>query len=354
MFRHLYFCGIALLIVAADSVAAASPFSLGAQPTYLELNNTIVAKVNGKPITMLDVVKKMDLFFNKQFPHYSDIVGARYEFYQMSWKRFLQDIIDKELIIADAEDAKVEVTPGEVRQEMDGLFGPAVTAKVGELGLTYDGAFEMVKGDLLLRRMVYIRVQMKAVQEVTPQQVRRAYESYARDHRYPEEWSYRVLSVRSGTKEESLAAAERLHSQLVAGTLTFDDVDAAVKEEEGSGVTVQLSEEFTLPPKEISELYKKTLETLTPGTFSEPVLQRSRATKQVLYRIFYLKGVKSEGSDPLDAVEGKLRGELLEASIDKETASYLERLRSQYSVELYYDGGDEGAKLSDYQPFVLR
>src|ERR1700730_13068687 len=68
------------------------------------VNNRILAKVNGKEISVFDVMKKMDMLFYRQFPEYTSSMQARFQFYQVSWKRVLQDLIDKELIMADAEE----------------------------------------------------------------------------------------------------------------------------------------------------------------------------------------------------------------------------------------------------------
>src|SRR5262245_8170025 len=90
------------------------------------INNRILAKVNGKAISAFDVMKKMDMLFYRQYPEYTAIPQARLQFYQVSWKRVLQELIDKELILADAEESKLQVSAGDIRQEMELLLGPNI------------------------------------------------------------------------------------------------------------------------------------------------------------------------------------------------------------------------------------
>ena len=103
---------------------------------HVNVNNRILAVVNGKPLSVYDVMKKMDVHFYRQFPEYASSAEARHQFYQAQWKNMLRDLVDKELILADAESAKVEVSAGDVRQEMENMFGPNIIANLDKLGMT--------------------------------------------------------------------------------------------------------------------------------------------------------------------------------------------------------------------------
>lgn len=351
--RHFLYT-LVLAAAGFSTLGADQPFSLPmeAPSNHIDVNNAVLAKVNGKPITLLDVVKKMDLFFYRQFAEYAAIPAARYEFYQASWPRFLQDIIEKELVLAAAEEAKLPVTTGDIRQEMEALFGPNTTVKLGEMGLSHTEAWNMIKGDILLRRMLYGKVHLKAAQAVTPQVVRQAYERYAAENRHPERWRYRVFSFRGASAEGSLAAAEVAHCCLTEENVPADKlVDAIARHLPDTTVTVNVSEEFCLPPTEISELYRDVLDPLAANSYSPPIMQQSRAAGTTLYRIFYLKEKESEGSDPFSKVEPVLKAELLEAAVEKETTIYLEWLKGHFSVQRYCD---PETMPPGYRPFVLR
>src|SRR5665647_2210950 len=81
------------------------------------VNNRILARVNGKPISAYDVMKKMDIIFFKQFPEYMSSTEARFQFYTYNWAHELEEMVTKELILADAKESKVEVSGGDLRQE---------------------------------------------------------------------------------------------------------------------------------------------------------------------------------------------------------------------------------------------
>ena len=66
----------------------------------ITLHNRVLANVNGKPVTVMDVVKRMDILFLRQFPEYANSIGARHQFYMANWKRTLSELIDKELIFS--------------------------------------------------------------------------------------------------------------------------------------------------------------------------------------------------------------------------------------------------------------
>ncbi|MGA8165085.1 MAG: hypothetical protein WB791_08700, partial [Waddliaceae bacterium] len=86
---------------------------------YIFINNRILSQVNGKAISIVDVMKKMDLLFYRQFPQYSSSVEARFQFYEINWRHVWEDLVDKELILAEAAENKIGMTNGDIRQEME-------------------------------------------------------------------------------------------------------------------------------------------------------------------------------------------------------------------------------------------
>ena len=83
---------------------------------HLVVNNRILAKVNDKTISVLDVMKKMDVFLTRYYPHLSDSTTARYQYFSSQWKDVLSQMIDNELMLADAEKLELKVTDAEVRE----------------------------------------------------------------------------------------------------------------------------------------------------------------------------------------------------------------------------------------------
>jgi hypothetical protein len=71
------------------------------------INNRILGRVNGKPISTYDLMKKMDVSFFRQYPEYASSIEARFQYYEMVWKSALAEMIDKQLILADAQESKI-------------------------------------------------------------------------------------------------------------------------------------------------------------------------------------------------------------------------------------------------------
>lgn len=313
---------------------------------HILVHNRVLAKVNGKSISVVDVMKKMDILFYRQFPEYTSIIEARFQFYKMNWKRVLDDLIDKELIIADAEESKLPASAGDVRQEMEELFGPSIIMNLDSIGMTFDEAYKIVLGDIMLRRMMYLRANMKAVHSVTPQSIRQAYEEKVKGEIRPDAWRYQVISIRNpdpvAGAETAQLAYSLLHEEKVPMQLMAD------KLKENSTGTVSISEEFFHNEKEIAEANKLILNSLSAEEVSQPVTQKSRADNSNVFRLLYLKEKIAGGIIPFNEVENQLRDQLLDGSIEKETEAYLKKLRQHFDVQIIGQGDNEAL-----EPFTL-
>ncbi len=318
----------------------------------ITLNNKILAKINGKAISLLDVTKKMDMLFYRSFPEYTSSTTARFQFYQMNWKKILQDLVDKELIMADAEESKMQVSNGDIRQEMETLFGPNIIGNLDKVGLTFDEAWKMVYSDILLKRMLYVRGHSKAIKKITPQLVRLAYENYASENKLPETWTYQVISIREQDPVKGAEAAYQVYRILVEEHLPLEEL---AKQLEGlasiaSTTKITTSELFCHSEHEISTTYKTTLSSLKPGEYSQPTTQKSRTDRSNVYRIFFLKDYRASGYVPFKEVAKQLKEKLTEEAAEEETAKYLTRLRKHFDVQ---DNHLEDLPHGEFEPFYL-
>lgn len=315
------------------------------QPKHIFIHNRILAEINGKPISVVDLIKKMDMVFYRQYPQYSGSVEARYQFYMMSWKHVLKELIEKELIVADAAEVKVEISNGDVRQEMENIFGPNIIANLDKAGLTYEEASKLIREELLLKRMMMMRVHAKAVRSVTPSDVRAAYEEHAKTHTTPKSWRYYVISVR----QQELA--EKLFREWKQKTHTPEELSDTIKkilgEEALSAVTI--SEEYFTTEKDISDSYRKILSEVEAGALSAPVSQKRESSNT--YKIFYLKEFTPPAAPLLSEVELSLKNQLVEKKVDQESERYLNRLYKHFNVEREVQ---PILASEDFQPFVLR
>lgn len=331
----------------------ADPFLLAQEEkAHIVINNRILARVNEKAISVVDLMKKLDILFYREFPQYTPSKVARFQFYQANWKDVLQELIDKELVLADAEENKLPVSNGDVRQEMEQLFGPNIITNLDRAGLTFDDAWKIVQGDIIIRRMMHLRVNAKAMRQVTPQDVWEAYEQHVKKITRPDEWTYKVISIRSKNTEEGALAANLAYNLLTEDSITLDQLASAVKKSShGKNVQVNVSEEFHHTDKDVSENYKASLNLLKNNEYSHPVAQKSRSDNSMVFRIFYLGNHLVGGPIPFQEVEQKLKDKLTQMAMAKEQDEYLNKLRKHFAV---HQDDIKEITAGDFQPFVLK
>jgi hypothetical protein len=300
------------------------------------VNNRILAKVNNKAITVVDVQKKMDMLFLQMFPEYAASKIARCQFYNVNWKSCLDDLINKELVLADAEEMKMKATNGDVRQEVESMFGPNVISNLDKVGMSLDEAWDLVKKDIQMRRMMMARVNVKAMQQVYPQDVRKAYDDYLTKFDRSQQYVYQMISVRDKNVEAGKTGASKISELLIGGAVPLSDVVSYVKDHKlvSESSTVNLSEVYTHHEKDISDQYKEVLSAMQPNSFSQPIETSSRNEKKaVIYRIFYLKDIEQKEPLPFSQMAIKLKEQLTNEMVSQETVKYLKKLRDHYVVK---------------------
>jgi hypothetical protein len=309
-------------------------------PENIIINNRILLKINGKAITVIDVVRKMDLLFYRQYENLASSALARYQFYHSGWRTVLGMVIDDYLIMADAEEKQIKVNDGEVREELERLFGPEVVLNVDKLGMSLEEAFDLIKTELIVQRMTSMMVRSKAMTEVYPLSVKKRYERMLAQNPIQNVWVYHVLSVR-GVGHESIAAeAYRLINEL---GLSYEEAIARLKTDQ---VELTFSDAYKQKEKVLSTTYMAVLGSLeVGGATSKPI------TNKTVSRLFCLKGIEKEGSRSFNEVAEELKKELTMEAIEKHNAEYRDKLRSRYGMTEKYLSQIIPA---DLQPFAMR
>lgn len=345
----------AALTIGSSREAFAEPSLLSAQKEpQIIVNNRILAKANGKAISVIDLMKKMDMLFYRQFPQYSSSSVARYQFYLANWKSVLTEMIDKELILADAEESKLVVSAGDIRQEMEQLFGPNIIENLDKAGLSFAEAYEMVRAEIIIRRMMYFRVQAKAIAQATPFKIREHYDKIAKDTIRDNEWVYRVITIRHRDPTKAADMGHRVHTLVTEDKVAFEDLLAKLQstpEDTKRQPSVNISEELSTKEKELSQSYKTTLSSLESGGYSLPISQKSRADNTTVVRIFYLKEMVPGGAIPFKELEAKIKDQMISDAIEKESEAYLGKMRQHFDIQ---DNIIQELVASDFQPFVLK
>ena len=335
-----YLAIFSALQVSPLQAAAANPNSPllfdSPRENEITIHNRILANVNGKPISVIDIMKQMDMVFYRQFAEYAMVPEARLQFYQANWKKVLKDAIDKELILTEAEEKKIPVTPGDIRQEMEQQLGPNIIETLDKADISMSEAKAMIKADITMRRMTSYLLYTKALKNATPEAIRNAYQKFSQDERnqLPASWDYQVISIRHPQNEKGAIVAQQIYASLSSQPLGTASLAEEVKKIPltDTEATINVSELFHNNPKEISPEYKLILDAQLAGTYSAPVQQKGRTDKSMVHRIFYLKAKNEGGAPPFSQVASKIKDQLTSIAMDKETQIYIQNLRKKYGI----------------------
>lgn len=351
--RKLYL--ILLLAVSGPLLAeesATPPPAAFQEPQHLLVTNRILAKVNGKTISVIDVVKKMDVFLNRVYPQYAQSKMARFQFYTAQWRNTLTQMIDNELILADAEGIELKVSDSDVRETLQERFGPSVMANLEKIGISYEEAREMIHAEIMVQRMNWYRVNSKAYLDVNPQDIKGAYREFCEKNPPDDEWKYQVLSLRGKDPESLTSFIQKVSELRKDSEISLEEMYDRLKSEESdeSQVTLSLSPLYEVTGKKLSANHKDSLASLEIGKISQPLAQQAR-DGTALFRLFYLKEHIKKELPPFEQMSDPLHEELIEKAVGRETGRYLAKLRQKFS----FDQEHLDASLpSDFQPFAIK
>lgn len=304
-------CSLASLSIYAVDDPTAASLQQQEEPENLIVYNRILAKVNGKTLSVIDVMKRMDMFLQKHYPHLVNSKVARFQFYSGQWRDYLSQMIDQELMLADAEHLEVKITDAEVREEILNRFGPNTMPILDKMGLTYEEAKTMIHDEMIVQRMMWFRVNSKVLSRINSIDVKEAYKQYCAKNPELEEWQYQVLSIRSPQKEASEQLAKRAFD-LLQSNLELTAVSEKLTAPEET-ITVTLSPDMQADEKSVSESHKEVLKTLAENSFSAPIAQVSRIDNSVVYRIFYLKKHSRKILPSFEKIAEELKEQLLQS-----------------------------------------
>lgn len=322
------------------------PFGNSAKIT---VKNTILAKVEDMPISAYDVMKKLDIVYNRSFPDQIDATTSRYQFYISGWPQILDEIINNKLILLDANKKELKLQDAEVREEMEARYGPNILLKLQTLNLTYDETLKNTKEEMVIQRMMYYFIKSKADQKLTPSAIRNAYRLYCNENPSQDIYSYHVVSIRSKDENISKNASQSVLNILKEKNADPKDLENTLKdlEKDYKGCNISVSQLYKQSSKDLALSHQKTLSNLEKNTFSNIISQTSRLNNQRVNRIFYLKDLEKIDLKTFDEMSKQLKDDLLQSFLIAESESYFSKLKTQYHVE-------KNQYISkDFMPFTL-
>lgn len=288
----------------------------------VEIENRLLVKVHKKAITMLDVVKKMDFLFHRQHPELVGSDAARYQFFNASWRAVLEGIIDEELILADAEEKKVEVNDGEVRQEMEMIFGPQVVKNLNRSNLSFEEGFELIKRELIVQKMTGAFVRSKALGAAIPKEMYQRYLKEIEGYIPENKWKYRILTIRGDDAKDR--AIEVLKES------EYKSIDAILKSI-GEDEKITISESYERAESEIAQQHLFHLQATKEGKLSAPLIQLSRSNREFC-RVFLLEKFEEGRMPHFSELENEIKQKMIQESYLVYNEAYREKLRSHYGI----------------------
>ncbi len=305
----------------------------------IKLNHWVLAKPNGHPITTLDLAKRLEVVFYQNYPDYASSQQARLQFYSQAWRELLNDQIDNQLMLLDAEEKHVKVADGDVRQELEQMFGPNVVATIDELGLTYTEAVEMIREDLTVQQMRGAMIHARASMAITPERLQETYEKFATNFTPVDRCKYQMLTIRHGneaTAREAAAVANRLAGEGLTLEEIYDKMDNERREGKLAGtLSIRVSELEERPVPSLATAYRDQLTEMTVGTTSGAIEQKSRSGDAV-FRLFHLASWTEDELPLFDDVVDQIYSALLQNEVGDKQEIYLGKLRHQYGITEEY------------------
>ena len=296
------------------------------------INNRILTTVNGKTLSVLDVVKQMDVFLNQYYPQYLESEPARMQFYTTQWKTTLQRMIDQELMVADAESREVKATDAEVREEIQNRYGPNVMGSLDKLGINYEEAKKMIHQELVVQKIQWLRVTSKVLSKVTTEVLKNAFKDYLAKNPPKEIWNYQFLTLRYDNVDTAMSIAQQVEAlQETSGNVLSVAADLLKQKlPEAEWTHLSLSPDLQSEDKELSEAHRDVLSKMSGAGWSEPTIQQSRDGSQVV-RIFNLKSHTKQEAPLFETMANGLKQEILNQYADKEMEVYLARLHQRFN-----------------------
>lgn len=321
------------------------PFSKE-ESVKLEIHNAILSRIHGKNISLVDLIKKMNQTMYQHYPKQMQSPAFRYQFYNTRWKFTLDEAIDHELILADAESKEIKVSDSEIHEELEKRFGPDIVITLDKLHLTLEEAKQSIKEELILQKMLGNYVYYRAMTTVTPEKIYTAYNEIVEAHHGMESWNYQVLSFR-GNDAEKLA-----HKMILLKDKKQPPNELLAllteKAKEFKEATFQISSELEISRKDASDDLLSILGKLSEKTYSDPCEQMSRADQKKVIRVFYLKQHQVKEIPSFATKSEEIRKNLFNKAVETTFTQYTNSLRKKFHLESQKEIAE------NYQPFSLQ
>jgi hypothetical protein len=319
--------------------------ALSSKRSKVVVDNRVLACVRDQTITVVDVMKKLDMIFYQQYPQYRGIPEARYEFYAANWRKALDELVDRRLALLLAEEKQFRLTNGDIREELEEIYGPNVLMSLYGEGISIQDAHEMMREDILFRRVVSFFVQMPIYAEITPNIVKEAYDKKLETFKQQKGWLWRSVTIKSKTGSCSKQEADTIWRDLHSRATKLRDLVAKPPE----GLEIVVSQQFKSLYHDVSEAVSSVLNSLPIGSFSQPVAAQKNESSGT-WRLYIVDEHFAPKTPEFCEIENALKQEIATPQISIKSEEFFQDLRKRYHAK-YVLSEDQ---LLSLQPFSLK
>lgn len=318
----------------------------------IKIHNKILAKIDDKIISTMDLKKRLDFVFYQQFPEYSDVPEAKYQFYSAQWRPLLEEMVNNALILSEAlsKEEKMQkdvIDEAEIKKEIEDRFGPDVIKNLNKAGLVYDEVFQDLREKKIMDIMLWTAVYSKVFSQITPKRIHEEYQAFVENHPPQNKIDYQVVTIRGKDEPHTKLVTDTAYK--VLQTQGLEAVDAlkpmVEKQLEDSEFTLNISNREEKEERQLSQAYLSQLSQLAINAISAPIEQLSRNNTKS-FRIFIVYNKSKEEIPAFESMEKKLAEQLQHTLIQEKRDDYVKKLRQNYGL---------GETITDpsFVPFVL-
>lgn len=295
----------------------------------------IVARINDEIVTYYELKQAATPFLlqNGMDPSVLDDPAQRQEIY----KKVLDDLVDRQLLLQEAKKLDLSVSDEQVDQwlaytrQQQNLSEEQFRQMISRYGMTYGAYREMIRQNLLKIRLVKVKVgsQVKVSDEEVEQAYRKRFGQGGGKTKQIEV-SHILIRPEADTAEavaKARAKAEEARQKIANGA---DFATVAQEYSEGPSAD-QGGFLGTFTQGDLDPDFEKVAFQLDKGEVSQVVRTKFG------FHVIKVSGVEYTADDNVEERKAKLRAELQQKAVERQLQAYLQNLRAQSFVQVDFE-----------------
>lgn len=325
-------CSVFLLQALTSLDLSADSTQLQQDQTALDLkiNHQVLWQSPTSTITSFDLVKQIDLLLLHQGQSIPRHLKA--EYYRNYWSATLQNMIERDLVLQQARERGFKIERYEVMEEISRRLGSDYIVILDRENIALNDLIDDIEKELLVQRMIYIKVQYKAQRAITPGAVREHYKQYLAENPEKELLSLHLYTLKQteNTQDSELFQAlgslqETIRSN---GALSQSQVDDLSTE------LIPLTRlEFKEITKEgLNESLAKRATSLSNEDFTS--WSEDSTTHKRVMKVLHLYSREKRSPRPLTEMRTEIEDMIFQKNLQIASKEFLEKLYDLHKDEL--------------------